>query len=99
MLASRSIPQRRSVRGLLDQRLRARSDLAELGYNVSKNDRDHRWRILKIAVQEFGARHVIWQLEGHIELRMKQKHGAERYAFAIREWRHDIARVQHEYLP
>jgi len=81
----------------LDDRLRPESDLAELGYNVSKLDRDHRWRLLTVAVQHYGVRHVIWLLEGHVELRLKQRNGAERYAYAIREWHHDIARLRREY--
>lgn len=82
----------------LADRLRAQSDLGELGYNISKLDREHPWRLLKVAVEAYGAAHIISLLDGHVELRMKQRNGAMHYAHAIREWHHDIERLRNEYL-
>lgn len=80
----------------LGERLAARSELTELGYNVRTMDRPQRWRVLLHAVDEFGLNHVVWRLEGNIALRLKQKDGATKYAYAISEWRHDLDRLRTE---
>jgi hypothetical protein len=80
----------------LQDRLAEKSELAKFGYNVSRLDREERWRILKLAVRDLGLYQVRHAIEGNIELRLAQEDGERRFEYAISEWRFDLDRLRQE---
>ena len=79
--------------------LRARSRLNELGYNTNQA-RSVRWRVLATgAVPELGLPKVANMIAWLCRTRKQQKGGRQKYARAIGEWEHDLARLQKELYP
>ncbi|MBA2712493.1 MAG: hypothetical protein H0U55_02935 [Rubrobacteraceae bacterium] len=79
--------------------LRARSRLNELGYNTNKS-RPVRWRVLtEYAVPELGLPKVANMIAWLCRTRKQQRGGREKYARAIGEWEHDLARLHKERYP
>lgn len=79
--------------------LRARSRLNELGHNTNKS-RTVRWQVLTDnAVPELGLPKVANMIAWLCRTRKQQRGGREKYARAIGEWEHDLARLQKELYP
>jgi hypothetical protein len=79
--------------------LRARSRLNELGYNTNQ-PRSARWRVLTAsAVPELGLPKVANMIAWLCRTRKQQRGGRQKYARAIGEWEHDLARLRKELYP
>ena len=60
--------------------------------------REERWEVLtNDALSELGLREVAEIIARLCRERKRQGHGRERYAYAIAEWEHDLARLKREY--
>lgn len=60
--------------------------------------RDERWDVLTSdALSELGLREVAEIIARLCRERKRQGDGRQRYAYAIAEWEHDLARLKREY--
>lgn len=74
------------------------STLHQLGYRITGLSRERRWAILThAAVPTLGLQQVAETIAGLVRARKRQRGGRERYANAITEWEHDLARLKQEY--
>lgn len=77
-----------------------RSELHRLGYKIGGLSRRERWRILtEEAVPRLGLEKVVRTIANHRRRALSQSGGATRYAYAIGEWEHDLARLKREVYP
>ena len=77
---------------------RERSPLYVLGYRITDMSREERWDVLtNDALSELGLREVAEIIARLCRERKRQDHGRQRYAYAIAEWEHDLARLKREY--
>lgn len=82
----------------VDVGYRERSPLFVLGYRITDMSRDERWEVLTSdALSELGLREVAEIIARLCRERKRQDNGRERYAYAIAEWEHDLARLKREY--
>lgn len=82
----------------LEDVLRERSRLNDLGYRITGTSRARRWQVLsERAVPELGLQRVAQTIAGFIRLRRTQKGGARRFSYAIAEWRHDLQQLKETY--
>lgn len=72
--------------------------LFNLGYRTTGMDRARRWEVLtRKALPKLGLREVAETIAGLCRARKRQNDGRLRYADAIGEWEHDLARLKREY--
>ena len=77
---------------------RESTPLFELGYRVSGMTRRQRWEVLtRKALPQLGLKEVAETIANHCRTRKRQKGGSERFANAIAEWEHDLARLKTEF--
>ena len=77
---------------------RERSPLFDLGYRIKGMSRDERWDVLtNDALSELGLKEVAEIIASLCRERERQGDGRQRYAYAIAEWEHDLARLKREY--
>ena len=81
-----------------DARYRERSPLYVLGYRITDMSREERWEVLtNDALSELGLREVAEIIARLCRERKRHDDGRQRYAYAIAEWEHDLARLKREY--
>ncbi len=81
-----------------DAEYREQSPLFVLGYRIKGMSRDERWEVLTSdALSELGLREVAEIIARLCRERKRQGDGRQRYAYAIAEWEHDLARLKREY--
>ncbi len=82
----------------LEDVLRERSRLNDLGYRITGTSRSRRWQVLsERAVPELGLKRVAQTIAGFIRLRRTQKGGARKFSHAITEWKHDLQQLKRTY--
>ena len=81
-----------------DAEYREKSPLFVLGYRIKGMSREERWEVLTSdALSELGLREVAEIIARLCRDRKRQDDGRQRYAYAIAEWEHDLARLKREY--
>ncbi len=86
-------------RGDGELELREQSRLKELGYDTKKS-RPVRWRVLTTkAIPELGLPKVAGMIAWFCRLKKRQRGGRQKFARAIGEWEHDLARLEREVYP
>ena len=89
------------TRGTSDSELELKpeSRLRQLGYDTNQS-RSARWRILTTkAVPELGLPKVASLIAWFCRSRKQQRGGRQKFARAIGEWEHDLARLKREVYP
>ncbi len=80
--------------------LNERTALHRLGYKITGTSRSKRWRVLtEHAVPKLGLKEVARTIASHVRRTKSQRGGEDRYAHAIGEWMHDLARLKREIYP
>ncbi len=78
--------------------LKEQTDLHKLGYKITGISRAKRWHVLtEVAIPKLGLRMVVSTIANHCRMRRAQSGGEDRYAHAIAEWEHDLARLKREF--
>jgi hypothetical protein len=74
------------------------SDLHQLGYQISGVSRHKRWWILENeALPKLGLEEVANTIATLVKTRKRQRGGAKKYAYAIKEWEHDLSELKLHY--
>mgnify|MGYP007008950400 CR=1 FL=1 len=77
----------------LELKLREKSILREIGYQIQGTTRETRWVILQRAVNEYGLARVTNVIESNIKLRSTTPQQKKRYSYSISEWNYDLKRL------
>lgn len=80
-----------------DSKLNEESDLRKLGYQITGNTREKRWRVLEVAVKQLGLRKVAYTIAQNVKLRKGQKNGEQKFRYAIGEWEYDLGKLKSHY--
>lgn len=92
--------QESSGAGESEAEFQTETRLYQLGYRITGRSRSQRWRILENkAVPDLGLEEVVRTIASHCRTRKRQRGGRTKYAHAIAEWEHDLARLKREFYP
>lgn len=78
-------------------KLKEKSILREMGYQIQDTTRTTRWVILQRAVKEYGLARVTNVIESNIKLRSTTPQQKKRYSYSISEWNYDLKRLFETY--
>ena len=71
-------------------KLKEKSILREMGYQIQGTTRATRWAILQRAVMKYGLARVTNVIESNIKLRSTTPKQKKRYSYSISEWNYDL---------
>ena len=77
--------------------LKEKSDLRQLGYQVSSLTKQQRWLILQKAVKQLSLQKVAYTIANNIRFKKAVTNGNKIYANAISEWPHDLNKLKQVY--
>lgn len=77
----------------LELKLKEKSILREMGYQIQGTTRATRWAILQRAVKKYGLARVANVIESNIKLRSTTPQQRKRYSYSIGEWNYDLKRL------
>lgn len=80
-----------------EKTLNETSELKKLGYQITGVTREKRWKALEKAVPQLGLKKVVHIISYNVKLRKGQKNGMKKFAYAISEWEHDLAKLKKHY--
>jgi hypothetical protein len=84
--------------GQLREKYKEQSDLRKLGYRITGLNRDQRWKLLVSTVlPKIGLKKTAIIISSHIRNRKLQANGEEKFAFAIKEWQHDLEKLKNHF--
>jgi hypothetical protein len=78
-------------------KLKEKSILREMGYQIQGTTRVTRWVILQRAVKKYGLAKVANVIESNIKLRSTSPQQKKRYRYSISEWNYDLKRLFETY--
>lgn len=78
-------------------KLKEKSILREMGYQIQGTSRATRWAILQRAVKEYGLARMTNVIESNIKLRSTTPQQKKRYSYSISEWNYDLKRLFETY--
>ncbi|MEH6996459.1 hypothetical protein V7075_27770 [Neobacillus drentensis] len=81
----------------LGLKLKEKSILREMGYQIQGTTRAKRWTILQRAVKVYGLARVTNVIESNIKLRSTTPQQRKRYFYSINEWNYDLNRLFETY--
>jgi hypothetical protein len=81
----------------LGLKLKEKSILREMGYQIQGTTRAKRWTILQRAVKVYGLARVTHVIESNIKLRSTTPQQRKRYFYSIKEWNYDLKRLFETY--
>lgn len=80
-----------------EKTLNETSELKKMGYQITGVTREKRWKALEKAVPQLGLKKVVHIISYNVKLRKGQKNGMKKFAYAISEWEHDLAKLKKHY--